>query len=135
LKPRSPRAAGRGFALVEVLLSIIVLGLTAAAVGQAFTSAHAAVAARLERAQIDSVLRSLMEVLLATSFDNLAGGTQNVSVCGQSLTLSWTVAGADLNGDATPEASARLITATLGGRTLRCIVTDHTGPARPIKIP
>jgi hypothetical protein len=117
------------------VFSIVVLGLAAAAIGQAFTSAHAAVAARLERAQIDNTLQSLMEILQATPFADLAGGSQNVTICGQTVTLSWMVAATDLNGDAAPESSARLITATLGGRTLRCVVTDHTGSARPVKIP
>lgn len=131
---RRSSGRGRGFALVEVLLSIVVLGLTAAAIGQAFVSAHATVNARMERASIDSLMRSRMEMLLASDFSTIADGTQGVVVLGQTLTMSWTAANTDLNGDASPEASARLITITLGGRTLRCIVTDHRGSARPIKI-
>ena len=78
-----------------------------------------------ERMLLDSALRSRMELLLSEKFDQLASGTDTATVTGQNYTITWTVATVDLNGDATPEPTAKQVTVTLEGRSLTTIVVDN----------
>ena len=131
--PRRRRGAS-GIALVEVLLSIVILGLTAGVISQAFNSGYQAMDARIDRARQDSIMKSKMEYLLAMTFADLSDGSQIVTVDAKSYTVSWTFTPIDLNGDSVPEASAKLLTVSVGDRSILTIVCDHTGSAQPRKI-
>jgi prepilin-type N-terminal cleavage/methylation domain-containing protein len=117
----------RGFTLVEVLLSILILGFAVVTVSEVYTAGLNALGARVVDGQLDSTLRSQMERLLALKFDQLADGSRAVTVEGEPYTLAWTVANVDLDGDTIPEAGAKQVTLTLGDKTLVTIVSDHGG--------
>ncbi len=116
-----------GFTLVEVLLSIAILGVSALAISRVYTAGPATAEIRVAEGRTNSALRSRMEKLQAMQFDHLSSGSETVVIQGDDLTLSWTVSAVDLDGDLTPEASAKLITVTLGDRSLTTIVVDHGG--------
>jgi prepilin-type N-terminal cleavage/methylation domain-containing protein len=124
----------RGVSLVEVLLSIAILGLTAAVITEAFTSGHRTMEARTVQAQSDSLMRSQMERLLSKEFSSMANGTQSVAVNGVTYTLSWTVTGIDLNNDSVPEPDVKEVTVSLRGASITTIVCDHTGDYLPQKV-
>jgi prepilin-type N-terminal cleavage/methylation domain-containing protein len=117
----------RGFTLVEVLLSILILGFSAVAISDVYTTGLNSLETRVHEGQLDTALRSQMERLLAQKFDQLANGSRAITVEGDSFILNWTVANVDLDGDATPEPGAKQITLTLGDKTLVTVVADHGG--------
>jgi prepilin-type N-terminal cleavage/methylation domain-containing protein len=108
---RRAKRGSRGFTLIEVLLSILILGLSAAAITEVYSSG----------------LRSQMELLLSQKFSKLTSGSQAVIVGGQSYTINWTVNNIDLDGDLAPEPGAKQITVTLDSKSLETIVSDSTG--------
>ena len=116
------------FTLIEVLLSVVFLGLLATATSAVYSTGFQSMDAQIERTLLDSKLRSRMEVLLATPFSTLSSGSEAVTVNGSSYTIDWTVATTDLNGDAVAEPSAKKVTVSLSGMTDRSLVTlvvDH----------
>ena len=122
----SPKTKSKpGFTLVEALLSIVILGLMASVMTGVYFSGLQALEVQGERMLLDSALRSRMELLLSEKFDQLASGTDTATVTGQNYTITWTVATVDLNGDATPEPTAKQVTVTLEGRSLTTIVVDN----------
>jgi prepilin-type N-terminal cleavage/methylation domain-containing protein len=124
---RGRRGGTSGFTFVEVLLSVVILSLCAAAISDVYTSGLTSLDARVTGGQLDSALRSQMEKLLALKFSSLADGSAPVTVEGDTYTVTWTVVNVDLDGDTTPEPTAKLITLTLSDRTLVTIVVDHEG--------
>ena len=116
---------GLGFTLVEALLSIVILGFMAAVMSGLYISGLQTLDAGNERILLDSQLRSRMEFLISENFDQLAGGSETVTINGTDYTVTWTVTAADLDGDAAPEPTAKQITVTLEDRTLTAIVADH----------
>ena len=116
-----------GFTLTEALLSIVVLGYATAVMTGLYHSGLQALDAQGERQLLDSQLRSRMELLLSDKFDQLADGSETVTVNGVDYTISWAVANVDLDGDDVPEATAKQINMALGDHTLTTIVVDHEG--------
>ena len=124
---RPPAKEGNGFTLVEALLSILVLAFMASVVTALYGAGIQALDAQADQAVLDSHLRSKMEELISTTFDELATGSDTVVVNGKEYTRSWQVTGADLDGDATPESAARQVTVDLAGHSLTTIVVDNEG--------
>lgn len=116
-----------GFTLVEALISVVLLALTAMVVSGLFVSGLQLLDAQEDRAILDSHLRSRMEALISTEFDQLANGNEVVSVNGINHTISWTIANADLDGDSNAESTAKTLTVTVNGRSLVSVVVDHWG--------
>ena len=117
----------RGFSLVEALLALLILGLSASGISALYMSGITVVDAQDLRAASDSCMRSKMEELLSTKFSQLSNGSQAVTVCGKTLTLTWTANTYDINGDGTAESSARQLVVTLDGRSLTCLAVDNLG--------
>lgn len=113
--------------MVEAVLSIVVLGFSAAIVTGFYISGLQAMEAQNERALLDSALRGKMEELLSQKFDQLAGGSSSVTVNGQSHTITWLVANVDLDGDTNPESTAKGIKVSVDDQVLETIVVDHQG--------
>ena len=80
-----------------------------------------------DRMMLDSQLRSKMEELISTKFDQLAGGSDTVTVNGSGHTRAWTVTNVDLDGDSSPEPTAKLIEVKIGDWSLTTIVVDNEG--------
>jgi len=117
----------RGMTLVEVLLSIVVLGFSVVALSDAYHTGLRALDAQAVEAELDARLRARMEMLLADDLGALAGGQTDVTVGGVSHKLTWTVGPVDLDGDSLPEPAARRVTVTLRDRRMETIVADRGG--------
>ena len=116
------------FTLIEVLLSVVFLGLLASATSSVFFTGFQSMDAQIERILLDSKLRSRMEVLLGTSFSALSSSFEVVAVNGNNYTIDWTVATIDLDGDAIAEPTAKKVTVSVSGmadRSLVTLVVDH----------
>lgn len=123
-------ASQKGFSLLEVMIAVAMLGLIAAAISSAHVSGLGSLDEQAGRMLLDSRLRSRMEVLVGTSFGSLSSGSEEITVNGTAYTIAWTVTPADLNGDSTPEPTARQVVVSvngLSGRSLATIVVDHEG--------
>jgi len=119
-----------GFTLVEVLVSVILLGFMATGISAMYLSGLRSLDAQNDRMLLDSRLRSRMEVLVGTDFAALSNGSDVVSINGQNYTIEWTIASIDLDQDSHPESNARQVTvsvAGVSGRSLTTIIVDHEG--------
>lgn len=112
---------------MEALLSVVIVGYAAVVLSGLYMAGLQASNALQYRVLMDAGLRSQMEELIATHFDQLASGSQNINIEGTNHVLVWTVANIDLDGDGAPENAAKLITLTLDARTFTTIVADHQG--------
>jgi prepilin-type N-terminal cleavage/methylation domain-containing protein len=120
----------RGFTLVEVLVSVALLGLMVTGIGALYASGLQSLNTQDDRMLLDSQLRSRIEVLVSTAFDSLSDDSEVVTVNGQNYTVNWSVVPIDLDGDATPEPNAVQVTVSiteLPGRSLTTILVNHEG--------
>jgi prepilin-type N-terminal cleavage/methylation domain-containing protein len=127
VKKSAIKNAKSGFTLVEVLLSITIMGIMVVAISTIYASGLRSAGINNVQLLLDSHHRSKMEELLTHDFDALVDGSEVISAAGKNFTVLWKVKGADLDGDSTPEATAKLITVTLDGRSLNAIVVDDEG--------
>jgi len=116
--------------LVEALLSIVILGMTAGGISALFTSGLQT----LEQGQtvmlLQSALRSQMETVISRPFGEVlaeATGGEIITVDGQDYKAYWTATNIDLDGDTSPEANAMLVEVFLDGRSLSVILVDNEG--------
>jgi len=116
-----------GFTLIEVLLSVVVLSLSAAAIADVYTAGLESLDARVVQGQLDSAMSSRMERLLASKYGSLAGGSESITVEGVTYTITWTVDPVDLDGDSIPEIGAKKVTVRIGNKSLVTIVADSAG--------
>jgi len=80
-----------------------------------------------ERAEIDALLRSRMEQILATEFADLHDGSETVTQNGLSHTITWTILPIDLDGDSVDDPTAREVRVETDSSRLATIVVDHEG--------
>lgn len=119
-----------GFNLVEVLLSVVLLGLLASVIMYMYSSSYAVIDEEAVRMPLDGFLRSRMELMVGKTFADLSNGSENVTVKGQSYTINWNVAPVDLDGDTIPEPTAKQVTVSVAGsanHSLTTILIDHEG--------
>jgi prepilin-type N-terminal cleavage/methylation domain-containing protein len=121
-----------GFTLIEVVLSILILGLSAVTISEIYFTGFNAMDNRILEGQVDSAMRSRMERLLAQKFAVIMGGSEAVTIEGQAYTITWTVNNVDLDGDTMPETAAKQLTVTLAGKSLTTIVVDSAGLVKKI---
>jgi len=126
----NPLKFADGFTLIEAMLSVALLALVAVGISAPYISGFQALDVQADRMLLDSSLRSRMEVLVGTEFSTLSNGWEVVTVRGQNYTITWTVANIDLDGDATPESTAKQVTVSiteLPDRFLTTILVDNEG--------
>lgn len=119
-----------GFNLVEVLLSVVLLGLIASVIMHLYSSSYAVIDEEAVRMPLDGHLRSRMELLVGKPFSELSNGSENVTVKGQSYTINWSVAPVDLDGDTVLESTAKQVTVSVAGLanySLTTILIDYEG--------
>ena len=119
-----------GFNLVEVLLSVVLLGLLASVIMYLYSSSYAVIDEEAVRMPLDGYVRSRMEVLVGKTFADLSNGSEVVTVKGQNYTINWSVAPVDLDGDTIPEPTAKQVTVSVAGsanHSLTTILIDHEG--------
>ena len=120
----------RGFTLVEVLISVALLGLMVTGIATLYASGLQSLSIQDDRMLLDSALRSRMEVLVGTNFGSLNNGSEVVTVNGQNYTINWNVVSMDLDGDSNPEPNAMQVTVSiteLPDRSLTTILVDNEG--------
>lgn len=122
----------RGTTLIEVLLSVVILGFSVVAISDAYHTGLRALDAHRYEAQLDARLRSRLELLLAERFATLGTGQASEVVAGTTETVAWTVVPVDLDGDLAPEPTAKHVTVTLRDRSLEVIVVDAGGWVRKL---
>lgn len=118
----------RGFTLMEVMLSVVFLGLLAAAILSVYSSGFQSLEEQTNRMLLDSKLSSRMETLLSTPFAALTSGSENVTIKTKEYIITWNAVPVDLNNDGTPEPNARQITVSVSGvsgLSLTTIVVDQ----------
>ncbi len=123
-------SASSGFTLVEVVLSVVILGLMVAGISALYFSGFQSLNTEEERMLLDSELRSQMERVMGMPVASITDDSKVVTVKGQTYTVSWTVTKIDLNGDATSEPNATQVTVSLAGvpgASLTTILVDHEG--------
>ena len=126
----NPLKSADGFTLVEVLLSVALLGLMVTGIATLYVSGLQSLNTQVDHILIDSRLRSRMEVLVGTDFAALSPGSEAVNVNGQNYTIAWTVVTVDLDGDLNPEPNAKQVTVSiteLPDRALTTILVDNEG--------
>ncbi len=112
-----------GFTLFEALFSVVLLGLMASGVSVLYVSGLQTLDEQADRMVLDSYLRSRMEFLVGQPFAQVASGTENVTVRGQTFTINWTVVLKDLDGDLVPESTAKEVTVSVSGLSNRILTT------------
>ncbi len=118
-----------GFTLVEAMLSVVLLGLVAATMGTVYSSANQSLAVQTDHMLLDSALRSRMEFLMGTPFDDLDaldGDSENFG----NYQIVTAVDHIDLGGDPNPEDTARQVTVSvtgMSGNSLTTIRVDNEG--------
>jgi len=120
----------KGFTLVEVVLAVVILALMVSGISALYFSGFQSLDMEDDTMLLDSRLRGKMEQLVGMPFDGLNDASEVVTVKGQNYTISWTVTLADLDGDATPESNAKLVSVSVAGmadRTLSTILVDNEG--------
>ena len=126
----TPLKSEGGFTLVEVLLSVVLLGLLASATMYMYSSAYTVIDKNSISMPLDGYLRSRMELLVGKAFAELSDGSENVAVKGQNYTINWSVVPIDLDGDTIPEPTAKQVTVSVAGlanNSLTTILIDHEG--------
>ena len=122
----------KGFTLVEVVLSAVILGLVAVPLTEIFHTGLRTLDERMDEYIITSKLRSMMEQLLSTDYQFLSSGSIQVTIRGKTEWMNLTVTPWDIDGDFVPESGVKRIQVEWGGRTLSTIVTDHFGDVEKI---
>ncbi len=122
--------ASMGFTLVEVIFSVVLLGLIAAGIAYPYITGLHSLDVGEDSTLLDSYLRSRMEILVSTDFSALSDNSEVVSVNGENYTITWTVVNMDINGDAVPETNVKLVTVSVTevpGSSLITILVDNEG--------
>jgi len=130
LNPVSRNRYSGGFTLVEVLLTVALMGLLATGITAVYSTGIQSLDYQADRMLLDGKLRSRMELLLSTDVDALSDGSETAAINGKDFTINWTVATVDLNTDGVAEPDAKKITvsaAGIPGATLTTVVVDSGG--------
>jgi type II secretory pathway pseudopilin PulG len=121
------QSACEGFTLVEALISIVLLAGGVAVVSGLYTTGMKALDIQHDEALYNSALRSRMEFLLSIEVDQLADGSETVSIRGTDYTLDWTISDVDIDGDTFVDTGVKEIAVALEGETLTALVVDSSG--------
>ena len=108
-------------------MAVVIFALMAGVLASLYAAGLQNLAARDDGVVLDSALRSQMEILLSEKFSEVSSGTSTVSVRGTDYTMTWTVTGFDVDGDANLEPDAKQLTVSLANRSLTTLYVDHAG--------
>ncbi|MFH1277388.1 MAG: prepilin-type N-terminal cleavage/methylation domain-containing protein [Candidatus Eisenbacteria bacterium] len=132
MNSRRIQSGRRGFTLVEVALSLAILGVIVTAVAGAYVSGLQAEGTAVTRVPTESHLRSALELSIATPFDKLGAASMETWIGGEAETITRRVSGIDLNGDGSNEPDVKLVTVIFRGDSLSTVVVDTKGDIEKI---
>ena len=117
----------KGFTLLEALLSITILAISATAISYSFAVGFKANEEKVNNLLKTSYARGVMEEINAGDFTGAASGADTVNVQGNTVTRSWTITPADMNGDAITEVDAKKVIVIVDDITLETIIIKSQG--------
>lgn len=116
----------RGYTLIEAIMSLVLLSITALSVSAVFTMGLEVQQAQSDSIEASSLLRSQMEFLLSVPFANIASGTAAKTVGGISKTITWTVTDTDLDANGIIDTDIKKLVVELDGIELSTYVLNRT---------
>ncbi|MGD9215606.1 MAG: hypothetical protein PVJ84_12380 [Desulfobacteraceae bacterium] len=116
-----------GFTLVEVTVSMLFLGIMVMGISGLYFAAQRLLLDQAHLLPLDSRLRGRMEEVVSRPFGAITGGSETITIDGQNYTITWSVTQPDLDGDTAAEPTAKLITVSVGARSLSTLVIDNQG--------
>jgi hypothetical protein len=114
----------KGFALVELVFSVLLLGIMVVSVAGIYCSTLQALHAEKGVLPLDIRLRGRLEEVVSRSFDAIVDGSDTVTIDGKRHTITWKVTHPDLDGDTISDPLVKEVTVTTGGRSLSTLVVD-----------
>jgi prepilin-type N-terminal cleavage/methylation domain-containing protein len=116
-----------GFTLIEALLSSVVIAVCVMAVSAAFYGGLQNLRDEGRLFEVVNYAEGKMDGLIATDFDNVADGSDQVTVQGETVDRQWQVTPYDVDGDSAPDADAKLIVVTVQDMELATLLVDSAG--------
>ena len=117
----------RGFSLLEALLAVMILSMSAVAMTALYMGGMKSIETQERFSQVDHACRTRMELLISLKLDQLSSGSASVLIQDENQTITWTVTPIDLDSDTVVETDASQVTVTLDGRSLETILIDTAG--------
>ena len=116
-----------GFSLVEALLSSVIIAVCVLAVSAAFYGGLQNL--RDEAGLLEKVnyAAGKMDELIATNFARLGGGSDNVTVRGETVQRHWQITSYNVDGNPGVEPDAKLIVVTVDDVGLLTLLVDSAG--------
>jgi prepilin-type N-terminal cleavage/methylation domain-containing protein len=121
------RLPDSGFTLIEALLSSVVIAVCVMAVSAAFYGGMQNLRDEGRILEIVNYAEGKMDELIATDFDDINGGADQVTVQGETVQRLWQATPYDVDGDTAPESDAKLIVVTIEDVELSTLLVDSAG--------
>jgi Tfp pilus assembly protein PilV len=121
------KRASRGISLMECMLLVVILGIVSLGFGIAMQSSARVPAGVDQRLAIHTLLVDKMEDLASLDFATIAANTglsDTVTVSGQTMARTVTVAALDADGINGVDNDFLEVTVTIGGQYLKTRVTQ-----------
>jgi len=116
-----------GFTLIEALVSLVIMTMCVMAVGTALYTGLGNLREERRTLEATNHAEGKMGELIATEFAGVAGGSDQVTVGGQSVARQWSAALYDVDGDTVDDADAKLIVVTVDDFQLSTLLVDSVG--------
>jgi len=113
-----------GFTLIEALISSVIIAIAVMAVSAVFYGGLQNLhdeGATLEKVNHAS---GKMDELIATDFDDITGGSDQVTVRGEQMTRQWQATPYNVDGNPGVELDAKLIVVTVGDVEFATLLVD-----------
>ena len=124
---RTERGQCSGFTLIEALLSSVILAVCVMAVSAAFYGGLQNLRDEGRTLEIVNYAEGKMDELIATDFGDVTGGTDWVTVQGETVQRHWQATPYDVDGNPGVEADAKLIIVTVEDVELATLLVDSAG--------
>lgn len=116
-----------GFTLIEALLSSVIIAVCVMAVSAAFYGGFQNLRDEGRTLELVNHAAGKMDELIATDFEDVASGSDTVTVQGETVTMEWSVSLYDVDGDTAPDSDAKRVVVTVGEIELSTLIIDSAG--------
>ena len=121
------RVPDSGFTLIEALLSSVVIAVCVMAVSAAFYGGTQNLRDEGRILEIVNYAEGKMDEPIATDFDDVDSGADQVTVQGETVQRHWTVTPYDVDGTPGVEMDVKLIVVTIEDVELSTLLVDSAG--------